>query len=241
MRGGIRWIELATEIDMARKPKVSEKVVDRGFVTNEYKPIPWMATPGMYIAGRAALDEADALEVELELKWGRDRLRLLVDAALREKFDRQRYLISNARWTGGLEDVRREAQRMVKAWKALDKAAEAAGAEVLDPAIWEVCLADGTVATIVREPQLANRILAEGRRINVYTLEEIGHIISAFPEVAKAKEMFPGAEVTRTKMQVTDPLDSPIGAHRGEGIFDASAPIDGAKDFDLEVGDDIPF
>lgn len=226
---------------MARKPKVPAKVVDRGFVTNNYKPIPWMATPGMYLAGRAALDEADALEVELELKWGRDRLRLLVGVELREKFDRQRYLTSNARWTGDLEDVRREATRMVKAWRALDRAAEEAGAQVLDPAIWEVALADGSVATIIREPQLANRILAEGRRINVYTLEEIGHIISAFPEIAKAKEMFPGAEVTKTKMQVIDPLVSPLGSVHEEGIFDASAPIDGAKDFEMEGGDDIPF
>lgn len=225
---------------MSRKPKISKNEVDRG-VAVTYKPIPWMATPGMYIAGRAALDEADALEVEMELKWGRDRLRLLVGAELREKFDRQRYLTSQARWAGELEDVRRESQRMVKAWNALDKAAEAAGAQVLDPAIWEVCLDDGTVATIVREPFLANRILAEGRRINVYTLEEIGHMISAFPQIAKVKEHFPGAEVTKTKMKVTDSLATPLGNSQEEGIFDERPPIDGVDGFDLRTGDEIPF
>jgi len=200
-----------------------------------------MATPGMYIAGRAALDEADALEVQLELKWGRDRLRLLVSTELREKFDRQRYLTSQARWTGNLEDVKRESARMAKAWAALDKAAEANGAEVLDPAIWEVCLEDGTVATVVREPQLANRILAEGRKINVYTLDEIAHIISAFPEIAMAKKEFPGATVTKTKTAVQDPLDTPIGPPTAEGIFDATPPIDGIEGFSWETGDDIPF
>jgi len=226
---------------MARRPATPNPASDRGVAVSNYKPIPWMATPGMYIAGRSALDEADALEVELELKWGRDRLRLLVSTELREKFDRQRYLTSQARWEGDLEDVRREAQRMVKAWKALDKAAEAAGAEVLDPAIWEVCLADGTVATIVREPQLANRILAEGRRINVYTLEEIATMISAFPEVVKAKEVFPGAEVTKTKTRVPDPLETPLGVASEEGIFEPSAPIDGVQGFNERVGDEIPF
>lgn len=226
---------------MARRPARPTPASDRGVAVSNYKPIPWMATPGMYIAGRAALDEADALEVELELKWGRDRLRLLVSTELREKFDRQRYLTSQARWEGDLEDVRREAQRMVKAWKALDKAAGAAGAEVLDPAIWEVCLADGTVATIVREPQLANRILAEGRRINVYTLEEIAAMISAFPEVVKAKEVFPGAEVTKTKTRVADPLETPLGVASEEGIFEPSAPIDGVQGFNERVGDEIPF
>lgn len=225
---------------MAKNPKRKPPPADRGHPVAEYKPIPWMATPGMYIAGRAALDEADALEVDLELKWGRDRLRLLVDPSLREKFDRQRYLTSQARWTGDLEDVRREAGRMVKAWKALDKAATDAGAEVLDPAIWEVALEDGTVATIVRDPQLTNRVMAEGRRINVYTLEEIGHMISAFPAVAKAKELFPGAEVIKTKTRVSDPLDTPLGQNRDEGIFDASAPIDGVKGWN-DDGDSIPF
>ena len=225
---------------MAKKPTGKKPTADRGVAVSHYKPIPWQGTPGMYIAGRAALDEADALEVELELKWGRDRLRLLVDAELREKFDRQRYLTSQARWSGELEDVRREAVRMVKAWKALDKAAEAAGAQVLDPAIWEVCLDDGTVATLVREPQLANRILAEGRRINVYTLEEIAHMISAFPEVAKVKEHFPGAAVTPTKTRVVDPLQTPLGPTISEGIFDQTAPIDGVQGWEAE-SEQIPF
>ena len=195
--------------------------------------IPWMQTPGMYIAGRAHLDEADALEVDMELKWGRDRLRLLVSTELREKFDRQRYLTAQARWLGQLEDVRREAKRMAAAWRALDRAAEEAGAKVLDPAVWEVALENGTVATIVRDPQMANRVLAEGRRVNVYTLEEIAHMISAFPEVAKAKEVFPGAEVVRTKTRVDNPLDEKTGDSL-EGIFDVSPPIDSVEGFEKE-------
>jgi len=43
---------------------------------------------------------------------------------------------------------------MATAWKALEQAATAAGAPALDPAIWEVTLQDGTVATICREPHL---------------------------------------------------------------------------------------
>jgi len=227
---------------MAPKPKIKKSNVDRGVVVSEYQSIPWMVTPGAYISGRASLDEADALEVELELKWGRDRLRLLVDTALREKFDRQRYLTSQARWHGQLDDVQREAKRMAAAWKALDKAATESGAQVLDPAMWEVTLEDGTVATLVREPQLANRVLADGRRINVYTLQEIANMISAFPEVVKAKETFPGAKVEKTKTAVSDPLATPIGPGNTEGIIDTVAPIDGPPEgFRWEDGEDIPF
>lgn len=223
---------MATAKRGGRKPPNADKGVAVTTPT-----IPWMQTPGMYIAGRAALDEADALEVELELKWGRDRLRLLVSTELREKFDRQRYLTSHARWRGDLEDVRREARRMAAAWRALDKAATEAGAEVLDPAVWEVTLQDGTVATLVRDPQMANRVLAEGRRVNVYTLEEIAHMISAFPEVAKAKEVFPGAEVTVTKTRVKDPLRTSVGSEGDdlEGIFDASVPIDAVQGFERDA------
>ena len=227
---------------MAAKTKIKKSNVDRGVVVSEYQSIPWMVTPGAYIAGRAALDEADALEVELEVKWGRDRLRLLVDTALREKFDRQRYLTSQARWSGQLDDVQREARRMAAAWRTLDKAATESGAQVLDPAMWEVTLDDGTVATLVREPQLANRVLADGRRINVYTLQEIANMISAFPEVVQAKETFPGAKVEKTKTAVSDPLATPIGPGNTEGIIDTVAPIDGPPEgFDWESGEDIPF
>jgi hypothetical protein len=227
---------------MAPKTKIKKSNVDRGVVVSEYQSIPWMVTPGSYIAGRAALDEADALEVELEVKWGRDRLRLLVDTALRERFDRQRYLTSQARWSGQLDDVQREARRMAAAWRTLDKAATESGAQVLDPAMWEVTLDDGTVATLVREPQLANRVLADGRRINVYTLQEIANMISAFPEVVKAKETFPGAKVEKTKTAVSDPLATPIGPGNTEGIIDTVAPIDGPPEgFDWESGEDIPF
>jgi len=227
---------------MAQKPKIKKSNVDRGVVVSEYQSVPWMVTPGAYISGRSALDEADALEVELELKWGRDRLRLLVPTELREKFDRQRYLTSQARWHGQLDDVQREAKRMASAWRALDKAATDSGAAILDPAVWEVTLEDGTVATLVREPQLANRVLAEGRRVNVYTLQEIANMISAFPEIIKAKEAFPGAKVEKTKTAVSDPLATPMGPGNTEGIIDTGAPIDGPpKGFRWEEGEDIPF
>ena len=46
----------------------------------------------------------------MEAKWGCDRLRLLVGPELREKFDRQRYLLNQAIWHGDLEAVRRHLQ-----------------------------------------------------------------------------------------------------------------------------------
>lgn len=170
----------------------------------------WDRTPGMYIAGRAYLDEADQTAASMEAKWGADRLRLLVPPDLREKFDRQRYLLNQAVWHGELEPVRRESMRMVKAWMALDRAAEAAGAKKLAPQVWEVGLEDGSVVAIVPDLHHAGAVVAEGRQVQVYTLEEIARLIHAFPAIVKAKQVFPGATVTATRRSISDPLDAVV-------------------------------
>lgn len=183
----------------------------------------WARHPGTYIAGRAYLDEADLTASEMEAKWGADRLRLLVSPDLREKFDRQRYLLNQAIWHGELEGVRREAQRMVNAWLALDCAAEIAGKEKLSPLVWEIAVLDSTevdqpgvgayVAAIVPDAEHAHAVRADGRKVVVYTLEEIGRLLAAMPGVAKSKIVWPGATVTEVRRSVVDPLLSVHDTH----------------------------
>lgn len=178
----------------------------------------WARSPGTYIAGRAYLDGADETASEMEAKWGCDRLRLLVGPDMREKFDRQRYLLNQAIWHGELEAVRRESNRMVAAWLALDRAAESAGALKLNPVVWEVPLEDGGVAAIVRDYADAHAVVAEGRKVSVFCLEEIGRLLSNYPDIAKAKLVFPGAEITAIRHRsVDDPLKS---------IHDTDLPLD---------------
>src|SRR6185369_3513311 len=99
----------------------------------EFKPIGmrWDRSHGEYIVGRSFLDGVDAMAVAMEAKWGNGRLRLLVTPELREKFDRQRYLLNGAINHGDLAAVIREANRMITAWRTLDTAAEQAGANQL--------------------------------------------------------------------------------------------------------------
>lgn len=169
----------------------------------------WARTHGTYLAGRAYIDGADETAREMEAKWGVDRLRLLVSPELREKFDRQRYLLNQAIWHGELEAVKREAGRMVTAWLALDRAATEAGKQPLEPCVWEIELADGTVAAVVPDNERAASVIAEGRQVVVYTLEEIGRLLSNYSELAKAKLIFPGATITEVRSRsVEDPLAS---------------------------------
>jgi hypothetical protein len=128
-----------------------------GFVTGGDHPNAWAKSNSTYIAGRAYLDGADETAAEMEAKWGVDRLRLLVDAPWREKFDRQRYLLNRAIWHGELEQVRLQANRMVNAWLKLNELATAAGWQPLGKQIWEVGLADGSVAAIVPDDTTGSR------------------------------------------------------------------------------------
>ena len=177
----------------------------------------WARTPGTWISAQAHIAGVDHVAVTMELKWGVGRLRLLVDTSLREKFDRQRYLFNAAIWHGDLQTVSRESARMTAAWQALDKAAEASGANPLSPVIWETVLEDGTVAAIVRTREEAHaigppwrasapRTPAEARKVAVYTLDEIARILSHHTAITEAKLTFPGATVEAVR-RPSDPLD----------------------------------
>lgn len=191
---------------MARKSRAV--VAGEVSATPGQDPRAWAKAHGTYIAGRAYLDEADKWAADMEAKWGCGRLRLLVPPELREKFDRQRYLLNQAIWHGQLEDVRVQSGRMVNAWRAADAAAEASGAGKLDLRIMEVVLDSGVVAAIVPDNDHARLVRAEDRRMDVWTLEEVGRVLSAFPTIGKIKESFPGSEVVRCKRSIDDPMDS---------------------------------
>jgi hypothetical protein len=166
----------------------------------------WCNSHGSYIAGQAAIDGADATAVDMEAKWGCGRLRLLVDTALREKFDRQWFLFNTAIQNGDLEAVRRESARMATAWRALDRAADEAGQSRLDPYVWEITLDDGSVAALVPDMANAKQVIASGRDVRVYDVEELGHILSHWNEINAVKATWPGATVEKVR-RPTEPLN----------------------------------
>ena len=207
---------------MAMKPTTRHKIPETkmlGVPTG-----PWATSPGAYIAGSSAVDGMDAVAREMEQRWGADRLRLLVDADLRDKFDRQRYLVNQAIWHGQLHEVQEQAGRMVKAYRALDRAATAAGAQLLSPDIWEVALKDNRVLAIVRTSTEAHAVAqsANGRAVVVWTLDEVAAMVSAQSEVMMIKTAFPGAKITAVRNNIGDPLD-------------------GLADSRIGLGDEIPF
>ena len=216
---------------------------DRGVPVSTRPKMPWATTPGMYLAGKEALDAADMLGVEMDRKWGVGRLRLLVSGQMREKFDRQRYLMAQSRWEGTLEDVKRESQRMVTAYNALDAAATASGASLVDDSVWEVGIPSGmlkgSVLAIVKNDEALPKVAAEGRNVIVVTLDEVARIIGYDHDTLMVKQTFPGAQIEAATAPV-DPM-RPSLMMEEEGIPDIKAPIDAVAGFDWEQGDAVPF
>jgi hypothetical protein len=188
------------------------KVKKQGVAKIGVQQMTWMAEPGTYLTGQEAIDTLDLLALTMERKWGADRLRLLVPEELRTKFDRQRLLTNQAIWSGELEDVTRETRRMATAWRALDAAADKDAANHLPPVVWEVPLEDGSVAQIVRDASQASQQAAlmaqSGRKVSVYSLAEVGRLLSKFPTLCQTLATFPGSTITAVRQSVADPLNN---------------------------------
>ena len=146
---------------------------------------------------QAVIDGVDNIAKTMELKWGVGRLRLVVSDDLREKFDRQYEKLNGAIWAGVSREVELHGPAMTRAWVALDAAAFADGQQPLDPVVWETVTDDGTVIALVRTTAEAHAVAASGRKVEVWTMEEVGRLAAAAGIVSKIKTTFPGATVTR--------------------------------------------
>ena len=179
----------------------------------------WQRDKTAYLYARSFIDGVDKLAIDMERKWGVDRLRLLVGQELRNKFDNQRLKFNHALNHGDLEEVKLQTKRMANAWHALDRAAAEAGEEPISTDVWEYTLADGSVLAVVRDDEAVRHLKAEGRHVMVYGLAEIAMLINGYGEALQAvKKEFPGAQVTK----VTRP-DDPV-----------EAIVDGVLDDDLD-------
>jgi len=143
---------------------------------------------------KAIVDGVDALATEMETKWGRGRLRLVVNDDLRSRFDQQHHAWGDACRTYTLDEIRRHGDAMRRAWSALDRSATEVGATPLEPSVWETRLEDGTVLALCRDAE--STFTQSGRQVEVWTLEEVGRFISHQREVREVKKLFPGSLVT---------------------------------------------
>lgn len=196
------------------------------FQTELASKAPWLNLgPDIYLAGRSHLDGLDALAVAMERKWGIGRLRLLVSADLREKFDRQRMLLNTAITEGDVDLLAHEVRRMMTAWNRLDAVATEAGALPLSPDVWEAHDTNtGEVIMICRDTVEAAALVRENRGALIFTLAEIGAILSAYRDITEIKRAFPGSVVR------------PLGRTRPDPVSVTTGEL-----LPCDIDDEIPF
>jgi len=161
-----------------------------------------------------AVEALDEIARQAELKWGIGRLPRSVQTDLAERFHRQLAKLNDAiteEATGGsVANVEHEAGRMVNAWRALDAAAEAAGALPLSPRTLEGRLPDGRLLVVCADPESAHRVAGDNRAAVVWSMDEICRVLWQFEMVNDAKITWPGAKVESARIdpeRVKPPVD----------------------------------
>ena len=174
----------------------------------------------------ASLTQLDDLANAMERKWGIDRLTRLVPPE------------AQARWLATLEACKDEwtsqadkDAMMMRAWRGMDAAATAAGAEPLPPGLWEQRADDGTIVVICRDNEHAQveilRAKHDGRVVATWTLEEVVRVVMAKNSavINQIKTTWPGATVERDRPIPRLVEDDPVPALDGDDIvIDLDAP-----------------
>ncbi len=147
----------------------------------------------------AAVLSVDEVAREMERRWGVGRLVRLVSPATLVRF-RQAHVLWTAAYSHdrNAAETERTSAMMIRAWKALDAEATAAGHEPLAPTVWEGRTEDGRVLVIVRtsEEAMAVASAADNRARTVWTVDELARCVAMLEQINEVKRCFPGATVT---------------------------------------------
>lgn len=154
---------------------------------------------------RAALATYDAVVRASEVKWGIDRLPLLVEADLRDRFWAQMDLLNAALSKGSGVEVEEAVASTIRGVQALERRAEELGAQPVTGEVWEETTPNGAVVAVCRDASEIAKIRADGRLDRVYSMSEVAAIVEAWEatregEMAnKVVSLFDGATIESVK------------------------------------------
>jgi hypothetical protein len=167
----------------------------------------------------AMIRTVDTRAQECNRRWGFGRLPHLVPLDWLERFRSQKrkwetacFECAGSPQAEDRDTVRKHGEAMLRAFDKLESLAIEDGRTPVPPDRWEFELTDGTPVILVRDRDEISQIEPDGRAVQIWSLEEIANVIAKFPEIARAKELFPGAEVMplRTTRRVTDALNDSL-------------------------------
>lgn len=164
----------------------------------------------------AALAEYDRVVRAAEVKWGIDRLPMLVDAALRDRWWAQMELLNEAIAKGSGVEVEEAVAATIRGAQFLEQRAIEMGAQPVTGEVWEETTPSGAVIAVCRDRSEIAKIRDDGRLDRVYCMSEVAAIIEKWEEskpgiaVSKIKSLFDGAVVEEVKKAEPLPLDDEI-------------------------------
>lgn len=152
-------------------------------------------THGELLECEKVIQVVDRTARDLERKWGTGRLVTLVSVEWAAKFARQQHKFSSACFEWDVFEVRKHGEALERAYRKLDELAEEAGAEHGKLEQWEFQRDDGSLVILVQDRARMPQVDTQGRRAEVWSIDEIKEIVSKYPMLVAAKQSFPGAEV----------------------------------------------
>lgn len=169
---------------------------------------------------KAIIDTVDEHARDVNRRWGCNRLPHLVPIEWTERFlaQKRKWEAATFECVGSLlpddlDRVRAHGDAMIRAYDKLGEIAVQAGHLPVPPDFWTFELKDGTPVVLVRDRAELAQVSLDGRKGQIWSLEEVADIVARFPDIARAKECFPGAQViqVRTSPVVRDKLDDELG------------------------------
>jgi len=158
-----------------------------------------------------AIRPLDRVALEMEEKWGADRLPDLVSPATAARFASAQKKLNAAIDADDLELVIKKAAALIRGWKALNEEATAAGRKPMEPVAW--CWRDdeGRSHAFLKENADALAYAKKNPNTATWTMAEIIRVAKAFDEKTKnigteAKITFPGAKIVSIGGKLNDEI-----------------------------------
>tara|TARA_R110000751_G_scaffold264535_2_gene363608 strand:+ start:4731 stop:5285 length:555 start_codon:yes stop_codon:yes gene_type:complete len=147
-----------------------------------------------------ALRPVDAAAVDMELKWGIDRIEQLVEPQLAAKFGTAKAQLDQAINDRDPEMVAQKGSAMIRGWNALDTQATSLGArtiaDVAEAWSWKHP-ETGKGYLITKDNASAQAIGRVDKTSTIYTLDEVCRILDSKILVNEIKDVFPGSTVSK--------------------------------------------
>ncbi len=156
-----------------------------------------------------ALAPVDRLAMQMDEKWGIDRLPELVSVETAQKYGSAMAKMNAAVEAGDVEECKLRCEVVMRGLHAMDAEAERAGAQKACKDVWEVEI-NGKLVGVMRDGRAWKWRMGESAELRVLRGREVAVVYSWFREnwagelEKAAKQSFPGAEMIDIKGKTFD-------------------------------------